>query len=57
MRTSNKICPYTFKCVPGCPTPYIVVVLLEHSDFCLQLTVGQKYMVFQSQSTMTVSRV
>ena len=38
-----------FKCVAWCPVPYIAVVLLEQSNLCLQLTMGHKYMVFQSQ--------
>ena len=44
-----------FKCAAGCPGPYIAVVLLKQSDFCLQL--WGKNTWFFSPSTMTLSRV
>ena len=34
-----------FKCVAGCPRPYIAVVLLERSNFPLQPTKGYTYML------------
>ena len=38
-----------FKYVAGCSGPYIAVILLEQSNFCLQQTIGHKHMVSQSQ--------